>query len=236
MTERYIRQIPLIGEEGQKKLRDSVVFIAGAGGLGSPVSIYLAAAGVGTIRIADADCVDESNLNRQILHTVDRIGEKKVLSAKRTLEALNPVCCVEAFDSRIDDSTVAELAGDADLIIDCLDNFEARYCLNRFSQESGVPLLHGAVSGSSGQISLIIPEKTPCLSCIFPHAESAQSPSILGAHAGVVGCLQAVEAIKYLTGRPSLAGKLLLYDGESCSIDIFSMKKNPKCPACGGKE
>ena len=236
MSERYARQIPLIGAENQKKLRDATVFVAGAGGLGSPVSYYLAGAGVGKIRIADMDTVDESNLNRQILHSQSRVRMKKAYSAKLALEAFNPECEVEAFTEKIGDDTIKRLADDADLLIDCMDNFEARYALNRYSQKTGIPLLHGAVSGYAGQITLLIPGKTPCLSCIFPNSEQSSTQNIIGAYAGVVGSMQAGEAVKYLTGDPSLAGKLLIYDGRANSVDLFSVKKNARCPVCGGKE
>ena len=235
MTERYIRQIPLIGEDGQKKLKGATVFIAGAGGLGSPVSVYLAEAGVGCIRIADMDTVDESNLNRQILHPAERIGMSKADSAKKTLQALNPDCRVEAFTEKITGDSVERLAGDADLIVDCMDNFEARYVMNQFSQERGIALLHGGVAGYSGQVTLIIPGVTPCLSCIFPNAVSTSQTPVIGAYAGVIGSIQAGEAVKYLIGKPTLAGKLLIYDGAVNSMDIFSVKKNPKCTVCGAK-
>ncbi|HJJ47676.1 MAG TPA: HesA/MoeB/ThiF family protein [Methanocorpusculum sp.] len=235
MSNRYARQIPLIGAENQKKLQDATVFIAGAGGLGSPVSFYLAGAGIGTLRIADLDIVDESNLNRQILHSEEKIGMKKAVSAKETLEAFNSECRIEAFSEKIDDKSLKTLTGDADLLIDCMDNFETRYALNRYSQKTGIPLLHGAVSGCAGQITLLIPGKTPCLSCIFPKSEASSTQNIIGAYAGVVGSMQAAEAVKYLIGEPSLAGKLLIYDGRANSLDLFSVKKNRNCPVCGEK-
>lgn len=233
MEHRYIRQIPLIGEDGCRKLADTTVFIAGAGGLGSPVAYYLAASGVGHIRVADMDCVDASNLNRQILHPESKVGYSKALSAKETLEAFNSDCQIEAFTEKIDDASADNLIGDADLILDCLDNFEARYVLNRAALRLNKPLLHAAVSGYTGQLTLIIPGKTPCLSCIFPKAESVQSPPVLGAACGVVGSLQALEAVRYLTGNPTLAGKLLLYDGAANSINTFSVKKSSRCRECG---
>ena len=232
---RYLRQIPVIGEDGCRRLQKSTVFIAGAGGLGSPVALYLASAGVGTLRIADMDCVEESNLNRQILHPESRIGENKALSAKKTLEAANSRCRVEAFPEKITEESALRLIGDADLIIDCLDNFEARYVLNRAALRLEKPLLHAAVSGYSGQLTLIIPGKTPCLSCIFPKAEAAKSSPALGAACGVVGSLQALEAVRVLTGRPTLEGKLLLYDGSSNTLNSFSVKKSARCPECGGR-
>lgn len=235
MENRYIRQIPLIGEDGCRKLADATVFIAGAGGLGSPVAYYLAASGIGHIRIADMDRVDTSNLNRQILHPESRIGENKAVSAKETLDAFNSECQIEAFTEKIDDASADKLIGDADLILDCLDNFEARYVLNHAALRMSTPLLHAAVSGYTGQITLIIPGRTPCLSCIFPKAESVKSPPALGAACGVVGSLQALEAVRYLTGKATLAGKLLLFDGAANSINTFSVKKSPRCRECGGE-
>ena len=235
MEHRYIRQIPLVGEDGCRKLADATVFIAGAGGLGSPVAFYLAASGVGHIRIADMDSVDASNLNRQILHPESKVGCSKALSAKETLEAFNSDCQVDAFTEKIDDASADNLIGDADLILDCLDNFEARYVLNRAALRLNKPLLHAAVSGYTGQLTLIIPGHTPCLSCIFPKAESVQSPPALGAACGVVGSLQALEAVRYLTGNPTLAGKLLLYDGAANAINTFSVKKSSRCRECGGE-
>ena len=236
MSERYARQIPLIGEDGQRRLAESTVFIAGAGGLGSPVSVYLAEAGVGEIRIADLDVVDESNLNRQILHPESRIGMSKAESAKKTLSALNPECRVVSFAEKIDADSILRMAEGADLIVDCMDNFETRYILNEASKMLNIPLLHGAVTGFSGQITLIIPNETPCLSCIFPRAETTSSAPIIGASAGVVGSMQALEAVRFLIGKPTLAGKLLLYDGASNSVDIFSVKKSPRCIVCGETE
>lgn len=228
----YIRQIPLIGLSGQKALENATVFIAGAGGLGSPVALYLTSAGIGNLRIADMDTINDSNMNRQILHPPSRIGTPKAASAQKTLALQNPDCHIETFSERIDDSTVETLIGDADLIIDCLDNFETRYTLNRAALRLGKPLLHGAVAGYSGQITLIIPEKTPCLSCIFPHAKTTASPAILGATCGVVGSLQALEAIRVLTGTETLAGKLLIYDGKENTLNTFAVKKSKRCNVC----
>ncbi|MDU9376417.1 Protein HesA, heterocyst [Methanocorpusculaceae archaeon Sp1] len=236
MNERYIRQIPVIGEAGQKKLDEATVFLAGAGGLGSPVALYLAAAGVGHIRVADCDVVEITNLNRQILHRQDRIGMPKAASAKLTLEAFNPDIKVTAFSSFIDEKTAPQLIGDADIIVDAMDNFAARYVLNEFSHKSKIPLVHGGVAGLSGQATLIIPGITPCLSCIFPNAQTTKGTPILGSTAGVIGSIEAQETIKYLTGaQDTLAGKLLLWDGAVNRMDVFSVKKSPRCSVCSEK-
>lgn len=233
MNERYARQIPLIGEEGQEMLENSTVFIAGAGGLGSPVSMYLAEAGIGSIRIADLDVIEESNLNRQILHPTSRLGESKAKSAKETLVSLNPDCNVTEFHEKINETSVHKMVEGADLIIDCMDNFETRYILNEVALKENIPLLHGAVSGYSGQLTLIIPNVTPCLSCIFPKATTTSKTPVIGATAGVVGSLQALEAVRYLTGNATLAGKLLLYDAAANTLDTFAVKKSPRCTVCG---
>ncbi|MCZ0861575.1 HesA/MoeB/ThiF family protein [Methanocorpusculum sp. MG] len=233
MNERYARQIPVIGTEGQKKLQNATVFLAGCGGLGSPVAFYLAAAGVGHLRIADCDIVDATNLNRQILHRPDRIGMPKAASAKLTLEAFNPDIEITAFASFIDEKTAPRMIGDADIIVDAMDNFTARYILNEMSQTRDIPLMHGGVAGLNGQATLIIPKKTACLSCIFPDAHTTTGTPILGAAAGIIGSIEAEETIKYLTGTgETLAGKLLLWDGAVNRMDVFSVKKSRRCPIC----
>lgn len=233
MNERYARQEALLGKMGQEKLSDTTVFIAGAGGLGSPASMYLAAAGIGSIRICDMDVIELSNMNRQILHTEERIGTSKAESAKKTLESLNPECCVTAFSERIDETSVLRLIGGADIIVDCMDNFDARFILNKAALELDIPLMHGAVAGFTGQATLVVPGKTPCLSCIFQNAKTTTKTPVLGAAAGVIGSMEAAEVVKYLTGTGStLAGKLLLYDGAENTMEIFTVKKSPRCPMC----
>jgi adenylyltransferase/sulfurtransferase len=233
MNERYVRQIPVIGDIGQKKLEDATVFLAGCGGLGSPIAFYLAAAGVGHLRIADRDVVEETNLNRQILHRPDRIGMPKSVSAKMTLEAFNPDIEVTTFTSFIDEKTTPRIIGDADIIVDAMDNFTARYALNEVSHALDIPLMHGGVAGLTGQATLIIPGKTACLSCIFPDAKTTIGTPILGTAAGVIGLIEAEETIKHLTSTgKTLAGKLLLWDGAVNRMDIFSVKKSHRCPVC----
>ncbi|MDD3857181.1 MAG: HesA/MoeB/ThiF family protein, partial [Methanoculleus sp.] len=172
--ERYARQILLFGEEGQERLKGAKVFIAGAGGLGCPIALYLAVAGVGEIRIVDRDTVERTNLNRQVLHRERDIGELKARSAEAKLREANPDIRIKAFATTIDETNVPDLVGDADLIVDAMDNFPTRYLLNREALRSSVPLIHGAIRGFDGQATTIIPGRTACLECIFPEAPPAE--------------------------------------------------------------
>lgn len=231
--ERYRRQTMVFGEEGQERLKRATVFVAGAGGLGCPVALYLAAAGVGRIRLADRDTVDLSNLNRQVLHATPDIGRPKVVSAAEKLAALNPEVAVEAVRTVIDAATVAGLAAGADVIVDAMDNFEARYLLNETAVERGIPLVHGGISGYFGQATTVVPGKTPCLRCLFPSAPPDETFPALGTTAGVIGLVQANETIKYLTGSGDLlAGRLLLWDGMRTTIETIELKRQAGCPVC----
>ena len=197
--ERYHRQTMIFGEEGQERLKKATAFIAGAGGLGCPIALYLAAAGVGRIRLVDSDTVDLSNLNRQVLYQKADIGRPKVAAAAEKLAALNPEISVEAVRTVIDAATVAGLTAGADVIVDAMDNFETRYLLNGAALERGIPLVHGAISGFFGQATTIIPGRTPCLACIFPNPPPDETVPALGTTAGVIGLVQANETIKYLS-------------------------------------
>jgi molybdopterin/thiamine biosynthesis adenylyltransferase len=231
---RYLRQIPLIGEEGQDRLARAEVCICGAGGLGSPAALYLAAAGVGTIHLVDGDKVEESNLNRQILHRTATIGHEKVSSARELILALNPGIRVRSSPDWIGEGNAAALIGQADIVIDALDNFEARYVLNREARRVAVPLVHGAVSGFAGQATTVLPSSGPCLQCIIPHPPPGEVHHVLGAVAGVIGSIQALEAIKYLTGLGELlSGKMLLWDGMRCECDLLTLERDPLCRICG---
>jgi adenylyltransferase/sulfurtransferase len=231
---RYRRQILLFGEEGQERLKAARVLVAGAGGLGSPISFYLAAAGVGTLRIADCDTVEESNLNRQILHCSRDIGRPKTGSAAEKLAALNPLIRVESICGRIEEATARETAKGCDLIVDALDNFPTRRILNRTALSLGTPFVHGAVRGLYGQATTVIPGKTPCLRCIFPANPPPEVFPILGATCGVIGSVQASEVLKLLTGRGEpLAGRLFLWDGLAGSAETLAVDRNPACPDCG---
>jgi adenylyltransferase/sulfurtransferase len=233
---RYGRQmmIPGWGETGQLRLKGAQVFVAGAGGLGSPVATYLAVAGVGEIRICDADRVELSNLNRQILHMDSRIGDPKAQSAAQTLHALNPTVHIVPQPDTLEQASVERLVGHPDLVIDCLDNFETRYVLNAYCQAEGIPLIHGAVGGLLGQVTFLHPPETPCLRCIFPEAPPRGTFPVVGVTPGVIGCIQAAEAIKYLTGVGTvLKGQLLIFDGESMEFTPIRVERVPFCPVCG---
>jgi adenylyltransferase/sulfurtransferase len=210
------------------------VFIAGAGGLGSPVCEYLAVCGVGTLRVCDSGEPELSNLNRQILHDESRINMNKALSAQQTLKRLNPHVNVIALPEHIADENIAELAGNASLIIDCLDNFEARHVLNRYAVKRGIPLVHGAIHGLNGQVSVFHTPRTPCLACIFPPEIPREIFPVAGFTAGVIGSLQATETIKLLLGLGTpLYGSLLMWDGALADFQKITICKSPACTVCG---
>jgi Dinucleotide-utilizing enzymes involved in molybdopterin and thiamine biosynthesis family 2 len=232
--ERYKRQTMLFGDEGQERLKKAHIFVAGAGGLGSPVSIYLAVAGVGTLTVVDKDVVDQSNLNRQILHGQADIGKKKVASAEEKLTALNPDIRVNVIDTTIDETNAARLVGNADGIVDAMDNYPTRYLLNDIALQKKIPLFHGAIRGFYGQATTIIPGKTACLRCIFPCAPPKEVFPVIGATPGVIGTIQANEVIRYLVGTGDLlANRLLIWDGMSSRTEEIAVAGNPRCPACG---
>jgi len=241
---RYSRHllIPEVGEEGQQRLLDAHVLLVGAGGLGSPASLYLAAAGVGTVGIVDADVVDESNLQRQIVHSTERLGEPKVASAKRTLEALNPDVRVVTFQERLTSENVDRILGEGwDVIVDGADNFPTRYLVNDASVWSGIPVVHGSIFRFEGQVTVFDPARGgPCYRCLFPQppppelAPSCAEGGVLGVLPGVIGSLQANEALKLALGIGSpLIGRLLLFDALTATFDEVALRRDPSCPVCG---
>jgi molybdopterin/thiamine biosynthesis adenylyltransferase/rhodanese-related sulfurtransferase len=239
---RYQRHLllPEVGEAGQQKLLDSKVLLLGAGGLGSPAGLYLAAAGVGTIGVIDMDVVDASNLQRQVLHNLDRVGERKVDSAKKTLTALNPDVDVETFDVRLGADNVLEIFDGYDLIVDGTDNFPTRYLVNDASLVKRIPVVHGSIFRFEGQVTVFDPYNGPCYRCLIPEpppaelAPSCAEAGVLGVLPGIVGSIQAVEAIKILLGLGDpLVGRLLAYDALEETFRTFKVRRDPECPACG---
>jgi adenylyltransferase/sulfurtransferase len=232
---RYGRQmlIPGWAEEGQCRLKQSHVFVAGAGGLGSPVTIYLAVAGVGQIHVCDSDQVELSNLNRQILHPDARLGESKARSAGQTLSALNPTVEILTTSDHLGQENVAQIVGQPDVVVDCLDNYETRYLLNDYCIAQQIPFVHGAIEGLLGQIMFLKPPETPCLQCIVPEAPPKRIFPVVGATPGAIGCLQAMEVLKYITGvGTNLLGTLLIVDGEDMSFSPIQVNRRLDCTAC----
>ena len=243
--ERYSRhlRLPEVGVPGQRKLEASRVLMIGAGGLGSPAAFYLAAAGVGHLRIADDDVVDRSNLQRQILHTEARIGEPKVGSAQAALSALNPRTRIEAFAERVTSANVERLLEGVDVVVDGADNFPVRYLLNDACVKLGKPLVYGAVQRFEGQVSVFDAGRhrgaCPCYRCLFPEpplpefAPSCAEAGVLGVLPGVIGLLQATEAVKLLLGiGDSLAGRLLQFDALAMRFREMRLRPDPGCPVC----
>lgn len=240
---RYSRHIalPQIGEPGQQKLLDSRVLVVGMGGLGSPASMYLASAGIGNLVLSDFDRVDESNLQRQIVHTTAFIGQEKALSAKATLSKINPDIEINAIDWALDTSELHEQIQMADVVLDCTDNFETRFEINECCVRTHTPLVSGAAIRTDGQIStyLLDQDDSPCYRCLYGEVsgsgESCEAEGILAPVVGVIGTMQALEAIKIITkiGR-TLCGRLLLFDGAGLEFHEMRLKKDRACPVCGG--
>jgi molybdopterin-synthase adenylyltransferase len=231
----YSRQlgIPGWGKTAQERLKNSTVFVAGTGGLGSPVLYYLAASGIGTLVICDYDIIDITNLNRQILHTYGKIGHPKVDSAGSSLSELNPFINVIRIKTRLTKKNASSLIGNPDLIIDCLDNFETRHVLNGVSVEKKIPMIHGGIAEFRGQISFLHPPETPCLACFLDRKDARDKVQVTGATAGVIGSLQASEAIKYCAGMgPALKNRLMFWDGLSMRFETISIRRNPRCRVC----
>ena len=240
---RYARHIilPGIGGQGQQKLMDAKVLVIGAGGLGSPVAMYLAAAGVGTIGLVDFDHVDLSNLQRQLLHRTSDVGRPKVASAAERLNELNPNVEVVAHQTLLSSANALEVLGGYDVIVDGTDNFPVRYLVNDASQMLGVPLVYGSIFQWEGQASVFLPgQGTPCYRCLFPEppppgtVPSCAEGGVFGVLPGIIGSIQAVEAIKLIIGvGESLAGKLVLYDALRNEFTTVKLRWDPDCPVCG---
>jgi molybdopterin/thiamine biosynthesis adenylyltransferase len=217
------------------------VLLIGAGGLGSPASLYLAAAGVGTLGIVDADVVDDSNLQRQIVHSTERLGEPKVASAKRTIEALNPDVEVRTYEERLTSENVDRILEDGwDVIVDGADNFPTRYLVNDASVWHDIPVVHGSIYRFEGQVTVFKPNDGPCYRCLFPAppppelAPSCAEGGVLGVLPGIIGSLQTNEALKLLLDAgDTLQGRLLLFDALATTIDEVSVQRDPNCPVCG---
>ena len=233
---RYQRHllVPEVGEDGQLKLLDAKVLLLGAGGLGSPAALYLAAAGVGTIGIIDMDVVDESNLQRQVLHNVDRVGDRKVDSAKKTLTALNPDVNVVTYDTRLGADNVMEILDGYDVVVDGADNFPSRYLLNDASVKLGIPVVHGSIFRFEGQVTVFDPRNGPTYRDMLPEppppemAPSCAEAGVLGVLPGIVGSVQALEAIKLILGvGDSLRGRLVAFDALEMSFREFKLRPDP---------
>ena len=239
--ERYSRHllVPEIGLEGQTKLLESKVLLLGAGGLGSPTALYLAAAGVGTLGIVDDDEVDLSNLQRQVIHTTDRIGVAKVDSAEESIKAINPGVDVKKYKVRLDASNIMEIIEGYDVIVDGVDNFPTRYLLNDATVRLGIPVVSASILGFDGQLSVFAPHEGPCYRCLYPvpppadMAPSCGANGVLGVLPGTMGLLQATEVIKLVTGAGEpLIGRLLLYEALGATFTELKVRRDPECAIC----
>ena len=240
--ERYSRHIILqeVGVKGQKKLLNASVLIIGAGGLGAPAALYLAAAGVGTIGIVDADEVDLSNLQRQVIHTTNDVGKAKVQSAAETMEAINPDVTVKTYRTFVDSTNIMDLIKDYDFIIDGTDNFPAKFLINDACVMAGKPFSHACIIRFKGQLMTYVPGEGPCYRCVFKNpppkdaVPTCKQAGVIGAMGGVIGSLQAMEAIKYIIGKGELlTGKLLTYDALKMEFHTIKLPKDHHCAVCG---
>ncbi len=238
---RYHRHLllPEVGEEGQLKLLESKALLLGAGGLGSPAALYLAAAGVGTVGIIDMDIVDASNLQRQVLHNLDRVGEPKVDSAKKTIALLNPDVNVVTYDVRLGADNILDIFDGYDVIVDGTDNFPTRYLVNDASLKKQIPVVHGSIFRFEGQATVFSPYDGPCYRCMIPEpppaelAPSCAEAGVLGVLCGIIGSIQAMETVKLLLGLGDpLIGRLLAYDSLEQTFRTFKVKRDPECPTC----
>ncbi|MBI4776991.1 MAG: HesA/MoeB/ThiF family protein [Deltaproteobacteria bacterium] len=237
--ERYERQIMLadFGEAGQEKLKQARVLIVGVGGLGCPLALYLAAAGVGAITLVDYDQVEWSNLNRQILHWEDNVGDDKVRSAAEKIRRLNSATDVRELGVSLSAENASEIVSRHDLILDALDDLHVRQILNRAAVQARIPMIYGGIHGMNGMTTWILPGRTPCLKCLFPERLDNEKFPVLGTTPGIVAMIQATEAVKYLVGMGNLlAGRLLVYDGLAMTFSEIEVLRDPNCVVCGGIE
>ena len=234
-TDRYDRQLIMenIGPDGQKKLKQANVVLAGAGGLGSPISIFLAVAGIGRMRIVDNGFVELSNLNRQVLYGDEDLGQSKVVCAQKSLQRLNPHLQIEAISETIQAENVSELVGNCDIIVDALDNYPTRYLLNQAAFRKNIPLIHGAVEEFFGQATTIIPGSTNCLKCIIPSGPAQQTWPIIGVTCAMIASIQATEVIKYIVGVGHLlANRFLTVDGLHTRVEEIELERTLGCELC----
>src|SRR6187397_3437448 len=231
--------MPEVGVAGQQKLKAARVLCVGAGGLGSPAALYLAAAGVGTIGLVDFDIVDVSNLQRQIIHTTDRVGERKVESARKSINALNPEIKVIELEEMLVASNVERIIAGYDVILDGTDTFETRYILNDAAVAAGIPVAHASVFRFEGQLTTFVPYEGPCYRCLYPTppppelAPGCSVAGVLGVVPGILGMLQSTEALKVLLGiGETLAGRLLLFDALEMEFTELRLRRDPECPVC----
>jgi len=241
--ERYRKQVilPMVGEEGQRKLLSSKALVIGAGGLGSPAAMYLVSCGVGTVGLVDGDDLELSNLHRQVLYSTGDVDKPKIALAEKRLKEINPDTDIRTYKLRAGRDNINGLIEGYDVVLDCSDNFETKYMLNDSCVSGGKALVHGGIYASEGQLTFILPGGKPCYRCLFPELPAPGSfrdcrqAGILGSVPGVIGTLQATEAIKYLMGAGKvLSGRLLRYDAFTGNIKISEFKQDNKCPACGG--
>jgi molybdopterin-synthase adenylyltransferase len=236
--ERYKRQIMIrgLGQEGQEKIKEARVFLAGAGGLGSPAALYLAAAGIGAIRIVDTDTIELSNLNRQILHWTSDIGQRKIDSAESKLRQLNPEVEIETVQTKIEAENIDELVSGCGMIVDAVDNLATRYVLNKAAQKHKIPLFHGAISGFEGRAMTVIPGSSACLMCLYRGVSLTQKSPVIGATPGIIACIQVTEILKYISGIGQLlTNRFLVYDGLNMRFSEIAVSRDPDCQHCGEK-
>ncbi len=232
--EQFIRQIPILGEDGQEKLKHAAVLVAGAGGLGTSIALHCAFAGFGTVRIADCDRIERSNLNRQTLYRLHDIGKMKAEVAAERIRGVTPYICTEAVHTAITADNVGEITADMDIIIDAMDNYDTRYILADAAEERGIPFIHGAIDGFYGQVSTIIPGQSACLRCLVPHPPPQTKVPALSPTTGIIGSIQVTEALKcILRSGTLLTCRLLLWDGLHCEMDTIEITPRKDCPHCG---